>query len=160
MIIKMLNKLGKRMGEHRENFSKELEHIKKNQTELRNAIAEKYIYVHQKESRVDQIIRRNKSTNWKTILWKILKLNRKKEIIMKKKSMFKKTLNHNRHSHYRYTRRSQIEKRQRTYLKTKQLKTSLKTEKGDRYPSSGRKEISKNVECTEVHTKTYCNLKN
>jgi len=46
MIIKMLNKLGKRMGEHRENFSKELEHIKKNQTELRNAIAEKYIYVH------------------------------------------------------------------------------------------------------------------
>lgn len=27
MIIKMLNKLGKRMGEHRENFSKELEHI-------------------------------------------------------------------------------------------------------------------------------------
>ena len=46
MIIKMLNKLGKRMGEHSENFSKELEHIKKNQTELRNAIAEKYIYVH------------------------------------------------------------------------------------------------------------------
>ena len=46
MIIKMLNKLGKRMGEQRENFSKELEHIKKNRTELKNTIAEKYIYIH------------------------------------------------------------------------------------------------------------------
>ena len=40
MIIKMLNKLGERMGEHRENFSKELEHIKKNQTEMKTPITE------------------------------------------------------------------------------------------------------------------------
>ena len=41
MIIKMLNTLGRRMDEHRNNFSKELEHIKKNQTEVKNTINEK-----------------------------------------------------------------------------------------------------------------------
>lgn len=41
MIIKMLNTLGRRMDEHRNKFSKELEHIKKNQTEVKNTISEK-----------------------------------------------------------------------------------------------------------------------
>lgn len=44
MIIKMLNTLGRRMDEHRNNFSKELEHIKKNQTEVKNTINEKKMY--------------------------------------------------------------------------------------------------------------------
>ena len=38
MIIEMLNQLSRRMDEHWEEFNKELENIKKNQTELRNAI--------------------------------------------------------------------------------------------------------------------------
>ena len=37
---KMLNKIGRRMDEHRENFNKELENIKKNKTELKNTITE------------------------------------------------------------------------------------------------------------------------
>ena len=36
----MLNKIGRRMDEHRENFNKELENIKKNKTELKNTITE------------------------------------------------------------------------------------------------------------------------
>ena len=40
MIIKMLNKLRRRMDEHSENFTKELQNIKKNQTELKNTITE------------------------------------------------------------------------------------------------------------------------
>ena len=36
MIIKMLNKLGRRRNEHSEKFNKELENIKKNQIELKN----------------------------------------------------------------------------------------------------------------------------
>ena len=39
MIIKMLNKLERRMNEHSENFNKELENIK-NQTELKNTVTE------------------------------------------------------------------------------------------------------------------------
>ena len=38
IIIKMLNKLGRRMDEHSEKFNKDLENIKKNQTELKNKI--------------------------------------------------------------------------------------------------------------------------
>ena len=38
IIIKMLNKLGRRMNEHSEKFNKDLENIKKNQTELKNKI--------------------------------------------------------------------------------------------------------------------------
>ena len=40
MIIKMLNELRRRMDKHSENFNKELENIKKNQTELKNIITE------------------------------------------------------------------------------------------------------------------------
>ena len=36
MIIKMLNKLGRRRNEHSEKFNKELENIKKNLIELKN----------------------------------------------------------------------------------------------------------------------------
>ena len=40
MIIKIPSELRKRMNEHSENFNKELEHIKRNQTELKNKITE------------------------------------------------------------------------------------------------------------------------
>ena len=40
MIIKMINKLGRRMDEYSGKFNKELENTKKNQTELKNAITE------------------------------------------------------------------------------------------------------------------------
>ena len=40
MIIKMLNKLRRRMDEHSENFNKDLENIRKNQTELKNTITD------------------------------------------------------------------------------------------------------------------------
>lgn len=40
MIIKMLNKLWKRIDEHRENFNKELGNIKRNQSELKNTITQ------------------------------------------------------------------------------------------------------------------------
>ena len=55
IIIKMFNKLGKIMIEYSANFNKELENIKK-QGELKNTIPE--IKIHQKESTVDQMIRR------------------------------------------------------------------------------------------------------
>ena len=38
IIIKMLSKLRRRMNEHGGDFNKELENIKKNQTELKNTI--------------------------------------------------------------------------------------------------------------------------
>ena len=40
MIIKMLKELRRRMDEHSEKFNRELENIKKNQTELKNIITE------------------------------------------------------------------------------------------------------------------------
>ena len=40
MILKMLNKLRRKMEEYNEKFNKELKNIKKNQTELKNAITE------------------------------------------------------------------------------------------------------------------------
>ena len=40
MIIKTLIKLGRRMDEHSEKFNKELENVKKNQTELKSTITE------------------------------------------------------------------------------------------------------------------------
>ena len=43
MVIKMLTKLGRRMEEHSENFNKELENIRKNQSELKNTILENTI---------------------------------------------------------------------------------------------------------------------
>ena len=39
-MIKMLNKIGISMDEHSEKFNKELENVKKNQTELKSAITE------------------------------------------------------------------------------------------------------------------------
>ena len=38
MIIKMLNKLWRRLNEHSEKFNKELKNIKKNQIELKNPV--------------------------------------------------------------------------------------------------------------------------
>ena len=40
MIIKMHNKLRRRMNEHSENFNKDFKYIKKKQSELKNTITE------------------------------------------------------------------------------------------------------------------------
>lgn len=48
----MLNTLGRRMDEHRNNFSKELEHIKKNQTEVKNTINEKKMYTRRNQEQI------------------------------------------------------------------------------------------------------------
>ena len=40
LVITMLTELGKRTDEHSDNFIKELENIKKNQSELKNLITE------------------------------------------------------------------------------------------------------------------------
>ena len=47
MVIKMLTELWRRMKEHSENFKKELENIKKNQSGLKNIITK--IKVHGRE---------------------------------------------------------------------------------------------------------------
>ena len=40
MVIKMITKLRRRMEEHRKNFNKEFENIRKKQSELKNTITE------------------------------------------------------------------------------------------------------------------------
>ena len=40
LVIRMLTELGKRIDEHSENFNKELENFKMNQSELKNTISE------------------------------------------------------------------------------------------------------------------------
>ena len=54
-VKRMLTELGKRTDEHSQNFNKELENIKKNQSELKNTITEMK-KTHQKEITAGQVI--------------------------------------------------------------------------------------------------------
>ena len=64
IIIKMIKELRRRMDEQNEKlefFKKDLENIKKNQTDMKNTISE----ISQKESTVDYMIQRAGSVSWK-----------------------------------------------------------------------------------------------
>ena len=44
LVIRMLTELGKRIDEHSENFNKELENIKNNQSEVKNTVTNEKHY--------------------------------------------------------------------------------------------------------------------
>ena len=59
----MFTDLGRRMDEHRENINKELENIKRNQSEMKNIILEVKNPLEGFNSRVDDTIIKNNNTN-------------------------------------------------------------------------------------------------
>ena len=80
MIIKMLTKLGRRMDEHSENFNKEVEYTKRNQSELKNTIGEMKNTLQGINSRLDDI----EISDLEDRVVKLPKLKRKKKRIRKK----------------------------------------------------------------------------
>ena len=63
------------MGENKEELNKQLENIKKNQTEPKETTE-----INQKESTIEQMIQRNVSANWKTRVVKITPAKQKNRI--------------------------------------------------------------------------------
>ena len=63
------------MGENNQELNKELENIKKNQTEPKETTE-----INQKESTIEQMIQRNVSVNWKTRVVKITPAKQKNRI--------------------------------------------------------------------------------
>ena len=63
------------MGENNEELNKQLENIKKNQTEPKETTE-----INQKESTIEQMIQRNVSVNWKTRVVKITPAKQKNRI--------------------------------------------------------------------------------
>ena len=74
VIIKMLTKLRRRMD--KQNFNKELENTKENQTELKNTVTGIKNALQRINSRLDD--REEESGKLEGKQWKSLKLNRKK----------------------------------------------------------------------------------
>ena len=85
MVIKILTNLGRRMGEHRENFNKETENIRKYQTEiieLKNIITEL-------KSTLEEFNRRDQMKLEKgSVIWKTGQRNSCKHSIKKKRKFF------------------------------------------------------------------------
>ena len=69
-------------NKHTNNFIKELEITKKNQTELKNTVTERKN--NQKESAVDLMIQRNGLMIWKIEQWKSCKNRKEKTIFFRK----------------------------------------------------------------------------
>ena len=63
------------MGENNEELNKQLENIKKNQTEPKETTE-----INQKESTIEQMIQRNVSVNWKTRVVKTTPAKQKNRI--------------------------------------------------------------------------------
>ena len=94
MIIKMLTKLGRRMDEHSENFNKEVEYTKRNQSELKNTIGEMKNTLQGINSRLDDI----EISDLEDRVVKLPKLKRKKKRIRKNEDSLRDFWDSNKHT--------------------------------------------------------------